>query len=120
VRYGQFAGAVCEIFGPAHVDQPVEDWIEEMELVNWSQGKPIPERRYVTVAAATRLASRMQSRYERIRRLARTRRRDNPPVGKCRDQMVEAGGVGIFGRVEKTELIENSRLSKRTILEKHA
>ena len=53
-----FARAVCEMFGPEHVRQSVQDWIEELELSDWPQDKPVPDWRSVTVAAASRLASR--------------------------------------------------------------
>lgn len=53
-----FARAVSEMFGPAHVRQSVDDWIEELELAEWSQDKRLPDWRRVTVAAAARLAVR--------------------------------------------------------------
>jgi len=53
-----FARAVCEMFGPEHVRQSVQDWIEELELSDWPRDKHAPNWRHVTVAAASRLASR--------------------------------------------------------------
>jgi hypothetical protein len=57
-----FARAVSETFGPEHVRQSVEDWIEELELMDWPQARPVPDWRHVTVAAAARLASRVKMR----------------------------------------------------------
>jgi len=56
-----FARAVSEMFGPEHVHQSVEDWIEELELMDWPQSNSVPDWRHVTVAAAARLASRAKS-----------------------------------------------------------
>ena len=53
-----FAGAVCEMLGPEHVRQSVQDWIEELELSDWPRDKHVRNWRHVTVAEASRLASR--------------------------------------------------------------
>ena len=53
-----FARAVSEMFGPEHVRQSVQDWIEELESLDWPQDKHAPNWRHGTVAAASRLASR--------------------------------------------------------------
>ena len=61
-----FARAVCEMLGPDHVRQSVQDWIEELELLDWPQDKHAPNWRHVTVAAASRLASRTKRRCEGV------------------------------------------------------
>ena len=53
-----FARAFCEMFGPEHVRQSVQDWIEELEASDWPQDNRVLDWRSVTVAAASRLASR--------------------------------------------------------------
>jgi hypothetical protein len=53
-----YARAVSELFGAEHARQAVEDWIEELELTEWSQGNTGHVWRHVTVAAAVRLANR--------------------------------------------------------------
>lgn len=59
-----FAAAVKELFGPEHAQRSVEDWIEELELMDWPAEEAIPDWRQVTIAAAARLAgrSRIKSR----------------------------------------------------------
>ena len=61
-----FAQAVCEMFGPEHVGQSFQDWIEELELLDWPQDKHAPNWRHVTVVAASRLASRTKCRCEGV------------------------------------------------------
>ena len=56
-----FARAVSELFGPEQVQQSVEDWIEELELTDWPAGEAAPDWRHVTIAAAARLANRVNS-----------------------------------------------------------
>ena len=55
-----YAGAVQELFGSEQVPQSVEDWMAEFELMNWPPGTAIPDWRLVTIAAASRLAVRVQ------------------------------------------------------------
>jgi hypothetical protein len=57
---GAFVGAVKTLFGPAHVGESIEDWFEEFELIDWPAGGAIPDWRGVTIAAAVRLASRIE------------------------------------------------------------
>ena len=59
-----FARAVCEMLGPDHGRRSVQDWIEELELLDWPQDKHAPNWRHVTVAAASRLASRTKRHCE--------------------------------------------------------
>jgi hypothetical protein len=56
-----FARAVEARFGVEQARRSVEDWMEELELMEWpsaSEGA-IPDWRRLTVAAAVRLASRV-------------------------------------------------------------
>jgi hypothetical protein len=53
-----FAHAVSKLFGAARVRQSVEDWVAELEFMEWPE-QAIPDWRQVTVAAATRLAERL-------------------------------------------------------------
>jgi hypothetical protein len=55
-----YARAVQEMFGSEQVPQSVEDWMAELELMNWPPGTAIPDWRLVTIAAASRLAVRVQ------------------------------------------------------------
>ena len=57
---GAFTGAVNKLFGSAHVGQSIEDWVEEFEAMDWPAGEAIPDWRRVTIAAAARLASRIE------------------------------------------------------------
>jgi hypothetical protein len=60
---GAFAEAVNELFGSAHVRESIEDWVEEFESIDWwTGGGAIPDWRRVTIAAAARLASRVEIR----------------------------------------------------------
>lgn len=59
---GAFAQAVNKLFGSAHVDRSIEDWVEEFESIDWPAGGTIPDWRGVTIAAAARLASRVESK----------------------------------------------------------
>jgi len=61
-----FARAVCEMFGPEHVRQAFQDWIEELDLLDWPQDKHAPNWRHVTVAAASRLTNRTKRRCKGI------------------------------------------------------
>jgi hypothetical protein len=57
---GAFARAVNKLFGSAHVGRSIEDWVEEFESVDWQAGGAIPDWRRITIAAAARLASRIE------------------------------------------------------------
>jgi len=56
-----FAGAVTELFGAEQARRAVEDWMEELELSDWPTGSALPDCRQVTIAAAARLANRVNS-----------------------------------------------------------
>jgi hypothetical protein len=56
-----FANAVHELFGSESVGQSIGDWIEELELTDWLPGEVIPNWRLITIAAAARLATRMNT-----------------------------------------------------------
>lgn len=56
-----FARAVQELFGSVEARQSVEDWMEESHCMDWSSRDAIPDWRRVTIAAAKRLASRVQT-----------------------------------------------------------
>jgi hypothetical protein len=43
-----------------HVGQSIEDWLEEFESISWPVGGAISDWRRVTIAAAVRLASRLE------------------------------------------------------------
>jgi hypothetical protein len=56
-----FAGAVNKLFGSAHVSESIEDWLEEFESIDWWAGAAaVPDWRPVTIAAAARLACRVE------------------------------------------------------------
>jgi hypothetical protein len=55
-----FARAVSRLFGSAHVRQSIEDWMEEFESIDWPTGGGIHDWRRVTIAAAGRLANRVE------------------------------------------------------------
>jgi hypothetical protein len=56
---GAFARAVNTLFGSAYVGQSIEDWMEEFESITWPAGAAIPDWHLVTIAAAARLAARL-------------------------------------------------------------
>ena len=56
-----FAQAVNGLYGPEQARQSAEDWLEELELMDWPEGKA-PDWRRITVAAAARLADRIDIR----------------------------------------------------------
>jgi hypothetical protein len=53
-----FARAVQELCGAGQVRQSIEDWIEELESMDWRCEEAVPDWRGITIAAAVRLASR--------------------------------------------------------------
>jgi hypothetical protein len=57
---GAFATAVNNLFGSAYVGESIEDWLEEFESIDWRAGEAIPDWRRVTIAAAARLARRVE------------------------------------------------------------
>lgn len=54
-----FARAVQELFGSGQIRQSIEDWIEELESMDWRCAESVPDWRGITIAAAVRLASRI-------------------------------------------------------------
>jgi len=54
-----FARAVHELYGAEQARQSAEDWVEELELTDWPEGETAPDWRQITVAAAARLAGRI-------------------------------------------------------------
>ena len=71
-----FARAVTELFGAEQARRAVEDWMEELELSDWPTGSVPPDCRQVTIAAAARLANRVNSRLRTSEwKLARVRQR---------------------------------------------
>lgn len=54
-----FARAVRELFGSGQVRQSIEDWIEELESMDWWCAESVTDWRGITIASAVRLASRM-------------------------------------------------------------
>jgi hypothetical protein len=54
-----FARAVSELFGADQARQSVEDWMQELESMDWRSEKTIPAWRHLTIAAAARLAGRV-------------------------------------------------------------
>ena len=60
---GAFARAVEALFGSARVRESIEDWLQELESIDWwAGGAAIPDWRRVTIAAAARLAGRVGSK----------------------------------------------------------
>ena len=57
-----FARAVNKLFGFEQAQQSVEDWMEELELMDWPTGEATPDWSHVTIAAAARLANRVNFR----------------------------------------------------------
>jgi hypothetical protein len=55
-----YAGAVQELFGSEQARRSIADWMQELQGMDWPDGDRVPDWRRVTIAAATRLASRVQ------------------------------------------------------------
>jgi hypothetical protein len=56
-----YARAVREVFGSERVRQSIEDWLAELELMDWPAKVASPDWRRVTIAAANRLAGRVNA-----------------------------------------------------------
>jgi len=54
-----FARSVRAQFGVEEAQHAMEDWIEELELMNWPKGGTLPDWRLLTVSAAARLSNRV-------------------------------------------------------------
>lgn len=52
-----FAAAVTQRFGTVQARYSIEDWMQELRLIEWLTGQELPEWRQVTVRAAARLGS---------------------------------------------------------------
>ena len=61
-----FALAVHSLFGAGEVRRSVEDWICELQSIEWRPEEGVPDWRRVTIAAAARLAARKPSMRPRI------------------------------------------------------
>ena len=59
-----FAQAVNGFYGPEQARQSAEDWLEELELADWPEGETTPDWRQITIAAAARLADRIDAQSE--------------------------------------------------------
>ena len=53
-----FAGAVKEIFGSEQARVSTEEWIDELESLNWSAKPGVSDFRRITTATVARLAHR--------------------------------------------------------------
>ena len=53
-----FVGAVSELFGTGQAEQAAEDWIRELEELDYLDEDEMPDWRQLTIAAAGRLANR--------------------------------------------------------------
>lgn len=54
-----FARAVQELFGPEQARQAIEDWMEELQSIDWRGQETARDCRGLTIAAAVRLARRV-------------------------------------------------------------
>ena len=50
-----FTLAVSELLGPEQARQTIEDWIEQLQLMDWATEGVMPHWRGLTMAAASRL-----------------------------------------------------------------
>jgi hypothetical protein len=60
-----FITAVDNLFGTEQARQAAEDWMEELEQKDFPSGAPVIHWRPVTIAAACRLASRVNGHCSR-------------------------------------------------------
>lgn len=56
-----FARVVEEQFGGAQARQSIEDWMAELELMDWQKRDEVPVWRQVTIASTIRLAGRVSA-----------------------------------------------------------
>lgn len=59
-----FMTAVREMYGPEEASESAEDWLQELEAVNWALDARNFNWRRLTIAAAARLADRVNARLE--------------------------------------------------------
>ena len=64
-----FARAVNELYGSEQARLAADDWIEELELMDWPEGETASDWRRLTVAAAALLAKRVNLRSQRNDRM---------------------------------------------------
>jgi hypothetical protein len=60
-----FVGAVNDLFDAEQARQAAESWMEELVSMDWPGEDPATDWRRVTIAAATRLASRVKDQLSR-------------------------------------------------------
>jgi len=54
-----YAREVEELFGPEQARLSIEDWMEELESIDWRNHVTVRDLRALTIAAAVRLAGRV-------------------------------------------------------------
>jgi hypothetical protein len=65
-----YVGAVQELLGSEQAGQSIEDWMEELQSTDWANPAAIADWRAITMAAAVRLASRVNVRHDRRARMS--------------------------------------------------
>ena len=58
---GSFISAVTELFGSEQARLAVEDWLDELELMETLSGLNVRNWRSITIAASARLAIRVRT-----------------------------------------------------------
>jgi hypothetical protein len=58
-EFAAFYEAVFRRYGPKEARMAAQDWIEEVETMDWPADGALPHWRYVTIVAANCLASRI-------------------------------------------------------------
>jgi len=58
---GSFISAVTELFGSEQARLAVEDWLDELELMETLSGLNVRNWRSITIAASARLANRVRT-----------------------------------------------------------
>jgi hypothetical protein len=56
-----YTRAVQELSGSEQARQSIEDWMAELDLIDWPSGDSAPDWRRLTIAAAIRLAIRVNA-----------------------------------------------------------
>jgi hypothetical protein len=59
-EWSAFVAAVYQLFDAEQARQAAESWLEELEWMDWPGEDTVTHWRRVTIAAATRLASRVK------------------------------------------------------------
>ena len=60
-EFSAFIGGVKELFGPDQAQLSAVDWLDELELMDMQPGSTGRDWRAVTIAAAARLANRLNA-----------------------------------------------------------